>query len=32
LGIERIKKIAQQNNLMLLPEIHAEYGLHLHDG
>ena len=27
----RIKKIAQQNNLMLLPEIHAEYGLHLHD-
>jgi sucrose phosphorylase len=29
--LERIKKIAQQNNLMLLPEIHAEYGLHLHD-
>ena len=29
--LERIKQIAQQNNLMLLPEIHAEYGLHLHD-
>ena len=29
--LKRIKKIAQQNNLMLLPEIHAEYGLHLHD-
>ncbi|KIA87320.1 glycosidase [Flavobacterium sp. AED] len=29
--LERIKEIAQQNNLMLLPEIHAEYGLHLHD-
>ncbi len=29
--LERIKKIAHQNNLMLLPEIHAEYGLHLHD-
>ncbi|MFV8391679.1 glycosidase [Flavobacterium sp. LB2P6] len=29
--LARIKKIAQQNNLMLLPEIHAEYGLHLHD-
>ena len=29
--LERINKIAQQNNLMLLPEIHAEYGLHLHD-
>ena len=29
--LERIKKIAQQNNFMLLPEIHAEYGLHLHD-
>ncbi|MCM4151088.1 glycosidase [Arenibacter sp. N53] len=27
----RIKQIAQKNNLMLLPEIHAEYGLHLHD-
>jgi sucrose phosphorylase len=29
--LERIKRIAHQNNLMLLPEIHAEYGLHLHD-
>ncbi len=29
--LERIKKIAEKNNLMLLPEIHAEYGLHLHD-
>ncbi len=29
--LARIKKIANQNNLMLLPEIHAEYGLHLHD-
>lgn len=29
--LARIKKIAEQNNLMLLPEIHAEYGLHLHD-
>jgi sucrose phosphorylase len=29
--LERIKKIAEHNNLMLLPEIHAEYGLHLHD-
>lgn len=29
--LERIKKIAQQNSLILLPEIHAEYGLHLHD-
>ncbi len=29
--LERIKQIAQKNNLMLLPEIHAEYGLHLHD-
>ena len=29
--LARIKKIATQNNLMLLPEIHAEYGLHLHD-
>jgi sucrose phosphorylase len=27
----RIKQIANKNNLMLLPEIHAEYGLHLHD-
>jgi sucrose phosphorylase len=29
--LERIKQIAQKNNLLLLPEIHAEYGLHLHD-
>ncbi|ULC59049.1 glycosidase [Flaviramulus sp. BrNp1-15] len=29
--LERIKQIAQKNNLMLLPEIHAEYGLGLHD-
>jgi len=29
--LSRIKKIAQHNDLMLLPEIHAEYGLHLHD-
>ncbi|WP_418264760.1 alpha-amylase family glycosyl hydrolase [Flavobacterium faecale] len=29
--LERIKKIADNNSLMLLPEIHAEYGLHLHD-
>ena len=29
--LERINEIAKKNNLMLLPEIHAEYGLHLHD-
>ena len=29
--LERIKGIAQKNNLTVLPEIHAEYGLHLHD-
>ena len=29
--LERIKGVAQKNNLQLLPEIHAEYGLHLHD-
>lgn len=29
--LERIKQIAQKNNLLLLPEIHSEYGLHLHD-
>jgi sucrose phosphorylase len=29
--LERIKQIAQKNDLLLLPEIHAEYGLHLHD-
>lgn len=29
--LERIKQLAKKNNLKLLPEIHAEYGLHLHD-
>ncbi|SFC87927.1 glycosidase [Algibacter pectinivorans] len=29
--LKAIKEIAQKNNLMVLPEIHAEYGLHLHD-
>ena len=29
--LERIKGIAQKYDLLLLPEIHAEYGLHLHD-
>lgn len=29
--LERINKIAKENDLALLPEIHAEYGLHLHD-
>lgn len=29
--LDRIKQIAQKNDLMLLPEIHAEYGLRLHD-
>jgi sucrose phosphorylase len=29
--LDRIKQIAKKNNLLLLPEIHAEYGLHLHD-
>lgn len=29
--LERIKQIASKNDLTLLPEIHAEYGLHLHD-
>lgn len=29
--LERIKQIANKNNLTLLPEIHAEYGLKLHD-
>ncbi len=29
--LARINKIAQKNKLVLLPEIHAEYGLHLHD-
>lgn len=29
--LERINKIAQKNDLILLPEIHAEYGLKLHN-
>ena len=29
--LERIKQIAEKNNLTLLPEIHAEYGLGLHE-
>jgi sucrose phosphorylase len=29
--LARINEIATRNNLELLPEIHAEYGLHLHD-
>ena len=29
--LERIHQIAQKNDLILLPEIHAEYGLNLHD-
>ncbi|MBC8767765.1 glycosidase [Arenibacter sp. BSSL-BM3] len=29
--LKRIKQMAQKNDLMLLPEIHAEYGLHLHE-
>ncbi|TXD83148.1 glycosidase [Subsaximicrobium wynnwilliamsii] len=29
--LERIKKMAERNKLMVLPEIHAEYGLGLHD-
>ena len=29
--LERIRQIAQKNGLTLLPEIHAEYGLGLHD-
>lgn len=29
--LERIKQIANKNNLTLLPEIHAEYGSYLHD-
>ena len=28
--LKKIKKIADKNNLLLLPEIHAEYGLKLH--
>jgi len=29
--LERINQLAIKHNLNLLPEIHAEYGLHLHD-
>ncbi len=29
--LERIKQIADKKDLTLLPEIHAEYGMHLHD-
>lgn len=29
--LARINDIAKKNNLLLLPEIHAEYGMHLHD-
>ncbi|WP_400076670.1 glycosidase [Winogradskyella sp. R77965] len=29
--LDRIKKIADKNGLILLPEIHAEYGANLHD-
>ncbi|MFD1315962.1 glycosidase [Namhaeicola litoreus] len=29
--LDRIKQIAIKNDLILLPEIHAEYGCHLHD-
>lgn len=29
--LERIRTIAHQNNMAILPEIHAEYGAHLHD-
>lgn len=29
--LDRIKDIAEKNNLTLLPEIHAEYGLGLHE-
>ncbi|MEG3658380.1 glycosidase [Arenibacter palladensis] len=29
--LERIRQMAQKNDLTLLPEIHAEYGLHLHE-
>ena len=28
--LKELKKIADKNNLLLLPEIHAEYGLKLH--
>ncbi|WP_299049633.1 alpha-amylase family glycosyl hydrolase [uncultured Polaribacter sp.] len=29
--LKKIKEIASKNKLTVLPEIHAEYGLHLHD-
>ena len=29
--LAKINEIAKKNKLVLLPEIHAEYGLHLHD-
>lgn len=29
--LERINAIAKKHDLILLPEIHAEYGVHLHD-
>jgi sucrose phosphorylase len=29
--LDRINEIAKKNDLILLPEIHAEYGLNLHD-
>ena len=29
--LARINEIAKKNSLLLLPEIHAEYGMHLHD-
>lgn len=29
--LARINQIAEKNDLLLLPEIHAEYGAHLHD-
>jgi sucrose phosphorylase len=29
--LAKINEIAKKNNLTLLPEIHAEYGWHLHD-
>ncbi|RCS28372.1 glycosidase [Polaribacter sp. WD7] len=29
--LKKIKEIASKNELTVLPEIHAEYGLHLHD-
>jgi sucrose phosphorylase len=29
--LAQVNDIAKRNNLLLLPEIHAEYGMHLHD-